>query len=86
MEEECRAKLEKQGFEKEEICHERILHLRYDRTDCVLIISRPSNENDGLEEFVDQFQCNYKKEFGFIIPDRPVVIVSVVTIGGRSEI
>lgn len=40
MEKECAKKLQNQGFRTEEIVHDRILHLRYDRTDCVLIVSR----------------------------------------------
>jgi 5-oxoprolinase (ATP-hydrolysing) len=76
METECASKLKKQGFDETEISHERILHLRYDRTDCVLIISRPSDKNDELNEFLNQFERNYKKEFGFTISDRPVVVVS----------
>ncbi|KAI6190773.1 hypothetical protein M3Y97_00155000 [Aphelenchoides bicaudatus] len=74
LEQENAKKLADQGFEEKEISHERILHLRYDRTDCVLMVSRPSTNNDGLDQFIEVFENNYRKEFGFTISDRPVVI------------
>ncbi|KAI6233321.1 hypothetical protein M3Y99_00925900 [Aphelenchoides fujianensis] len=75
LEKKCEEKLKKQDFSGEQIEHERILHLRYDRTDCVLIVSRPSGEGGAqLKQYTEEFERAYKKEFGFIIPDRPVVI------------
>lgn len=76
METECTSKLLNQGFDNKEISHERILHMRYDRTDCVMIISRPSVLNDGLNEFIGEFERRYNTEFGFSIPDRNIVVVS----------
>jgi 5-oxoprolinase (ATP-hydrolysing) len=100
LETDCAKKLADQGFEKEEISHERILHLRYDRTDCVLMITRsvlecfnsliqflrPSSKQDGLEQFLEDFEQNYRKEFGFTISDRPVVIddIRIRSSGNRT--
>ncbi|KAI6238728.1 hypothetical protein M3Y99_00654500 [Aphelenchoides fujianensis] len=90
LEKKCEEKLKKQDFSGDQIEHERILHLRYDRTDCVLIVSRPSGEGGAqLKQYAEEFERAYKKEFGFIIPDRPVVIddIRIRSVGnGQSKL
>ncbi|KAI6174399.1 hypothetical protein M3Y98_01185900 [Aphelenchoides besseyi] len=75
LEQVCEEKLKNQNFTSEQIEHERILHLRYERTDCVLIVSRPSGDEESkLTQYTEEFERAYKKEFGFVIPDRAIII------------
>lgn len=92
MEEKGRKKLLKQNFKTEEIFFDRILHMRYEKTDCILMCSpkidaiqsvcldsaksinpKEKNENE-LELFKNHFLQMYKREFGFIIPDRNIIV------------
>lgn len=40
LEQTGQSELKSQGFREDEIKFEQILHLRYDRTDCVLVVPR----------------------------------------------
>lgn len=89
LEEKGREKLSKQNFANEEIFFERILHMRYEKTDCVLMCSPkgacmetivsdiPTDEisqEDGLNLFKKNFMEMYKREFGFVIFDRVIIV------------
>jgi len=62
--------LTKQGYNHESIVIEKYLNLRYEGTDCALMCI--SNE-DTSESFINLFLKKYKDQFGFILPDRPII-------------
>ena len=68
----CIQALQKQGFENHLIRTEKFLHMRYQGTDCALMCSAPS-----VEAFLEAFLKQYKKEFGFTMPNRAVLIDDV---------
>ena len=49
---------------------EKYLNLRYEGTDCALMCM--SNE-DTAESFTNLFLKKYKDQFGFTLPDRPII-------------
>ena len=65
----CIEALHNQGFENHLIRTEKFLHMRYQGTDCALMCSASS-----LEGFINSFLQQYKKEFGFTMPNRTVLI------------
>ena len=68
----CIEALKEQGFEKHHIRTEKFLHMRYQGTDCALMCSA-----DKMEDFLEAFLTRYKKEFGFTMPNRPVLVDDV---------
>ncbi|KAG7262937.1 hypothetical protein CRUP_008717 [Coryphaenoides rupestris] len=73
----CRDTLAARGFSSSLISSEVFLHLRYEGTDCALMVSAhgyPSN-------------AHYLKEFGFTIADRPIMVDDIRVRGsGKSGI
>lgn len=74
----CSQELLKQGFDSSQIETKPFLHMRYDRTDCALMIS-PDEDPPGpgtckYGDFKTAFQKRYQIEFGFTIPDRPILV------------
>lgn len=61
------------GFGEASITTELFLHMRYERTDCALMISGGS-KGVGFEK---NFEAQYMREFGFTIPGRPLVVDDV---------
>lgn len=61
--------LKDQGFLESEVRHLKFLNLRYQGTDTSLMILE-SEEKDFAEQFVE----NYKREFGFYLKDRDILI------------
>ncbi|XP_061197337.1 5-oxoprolinase-like isoform X1 [Saccostrea echinata] len=78
LQDKCCKELLDQGFKREEIDTQPFLHMRYDRTDCALMISAdnfPANQNScKAGDFKSAFQERYQTEFGFTIPDRPIIV------------
>ncbi|XP_072169577.1 5-oxoprolinase-like [Diadema setosum] len=74
----CVEELEGQGFARDHIETEPFLHMRYDRTDCALMCSTAAfPAKDGTSrhgDFLAAFMARYKREFGFVIPERRIVI------------
>lgn len=62
--------LVKQGYDQQSLVVEKYLNLRYEGTDCALMCT--SNE-DAAESFTNLFLKKYKDQFGFTIPDRPII-------------
>uniref|UniRef100_A0A5F8H024 5-oxoprolinase, ATP-hydrolysing n=1 Tax=Monodelphis domestica TaxID=13616 RepID=A0A5F8H024_MONDO len=66
---------------RSQIQTEKFLHLRYQRTDCALMVSArrhpptPYSSQEG--DFGTAFTERYQEEFGFIIPERPVLVDDV---------
>ncbi|XP_037613145.1 5-oxoprolinase [Sebastes umbrosus] len=87
----CRDTLCARGFTSSQITTEVFLHLRYKGTDCALMVTAagyPSNAQSCLAgDFRSAFTKRYLKEFGFTIPDRPIVVDDIRVRGcGKSGI
>uniref|UniRef100_A0A914HY80 5-oxoprolinase n=1 Tax=Globodera rostochiensis TaxID=31243 RepID=A0A914HY80_GLORO len=86
LEESCRQNLLSQGFSPVDIRFKRVLHLRYDRTDCLLMCS-PTEKTGGncVEDFTVTFEEQYQREFGFTVPGRAVIAddIRVRAVGRR---
>ncbi|XP_068615212.1 5-oxoprolinase-like, partial [Brachionichthys hirsutus] len=87
----CHGTLRARGFTRAQLSSEVFLHLRYQGTDCALMVSAagyPSNGRScGSGDFRSAFTKRYLKEFGFTIPDRPIVVDDIRVRGcGRSGI
>lgn len=63
--------LVKQGYDVQSVVVEKYLNLRYEGTDCALMCT--SNE-DTAESFTNVFVKKYKDQFGFTLPDRPIIV------------
>lgn len=62
------------GFGEEFIKFEVFLNLRYEKTDFALMITCPENAHCDEKNYKDAFSDRYKREFGFVIPDRTICI------------
>ncbi|NXD87695.1 OPLA oxoprolinase, partial [Halcyon senegalensis] len=89
LERECRDALQAQGFAGERIRTEAFLHLRYEGTDCALMCSAkghpPTARSCRAGDFQAAFTSRYLVEFGFTIPDRPIVVDDVRVRGTGSS-
>uniref|UniRef100_A0AC34RIK5 5-oxoprolinase n=1 Tax=Panagrolaimus sp. JU765 TaxID=591449 RepID=A0AC34RIK5_9BILA len=82
--EDSKESLTEQGFSENDMKFERILHMRYDRTDAIIFCS----DLDGTfteKDFVEDFEKHYRREFGFVIQDREIIVddVRVRGVGSR---
>ncbi|KAK6043149.1 hydantoinase/oxoprolinase, partial [Cooperia oncophora] len=77
--------LKEQGFQ--EVHCEPFLHMRFARTDCAIMITADYDpENPGtLNNFVKTFFVNYKREFGFVLEDRDIIIDDIRVRGVASS-
>ncbi|GAA6228331.1 5-oxoprolinase [Lates japonicus] len=87
----CHDTLCGRGFTSGQITTEVFLHLRYEGTDCALMVTAagyPSNtQSCRAGDFRSAFTRRYLKEFGFTIPDRPIVVDDIRVRGcGKSGI
>ncbi|XP_023215143.1 5-oxoprolinase-like [Centruroides sculpturatus] len=88
---QCKNELKKQGFDESSIITEPFLHMRYERTDCALMCTSIDYQSDHdtykYGDFKAAFIGNYKREFGFIIPDRPIIVDDIRVRGiGQTHI
>ncbi|CAI4222110.1 unnamed protein product [Auanema sp. JU1783] len=68
--------LYEQKFTSKSVRCEFFLHMRFERTDCAIMV-KSSLETGNLEElhsFTRLFRENYKREFGFILENRKIII------------
>ncbi len=70
------AKLKEQGFSSESISVKRFLNLRFNGTDTSLMIGGFA-DSDSLEGYQAHFEHEYKREFGFILQNRSILIDDV---------
>ncbi|KAK1794456.1 hypothetical protein P4O66_011331 [Electrophorus voltai] len=74
----CQEVLLKRGFNRSQISMEVFLHMRYEGTDCALMVSGSScpahTHSCQSGDYYTAFTKRYLKEFGFTIPDRPVMV------------
>ncbi|XP_053198378.1 5-oxoprolinase [Scomber japonicus] len=87
----CHDTLYARGFTSGQITTEVFLHLRYKGTDCALMVTaagHPSNaQSCRAGDFRSAFTERYLKEFGFTIPDRPIMVDDIRVRGcGKSGI
>ncbi|ESO82255.1 hypothetical protein LOTGIDRAFT_170168 [Lottia gigantea] len=90
LDKRCREELITQGFSENTIQTEIFLHLRYDRTDCALMVNAdsfpPSSKTSRYGDFRSAFLQRYKTEFGFIIEDRKIMVDDIRVRGvGKSS-
>ncbi|CAL1596837.1 unnamed protein product [Knipowitschia caucasica] len=79
------------GFTSGQITTEVFLHLRYEGTDCALMVTAaefpPSSQSCKAGDFRSAFTKRYLKEFGFTIAGRPIVVDDIRVRGcGKSGI
>lgn len=93
LEEECKISLKKQGFSSKNIVCEAYLNLRYEGTDCALMCSdaKTSILQTGkvclYGDFEQAFIERYKREFGFVIENRHIIVDDIRVRGiGKSVI
>ncbi|XP_033225027.1 5-oxoprolinase isoform X2 [Belonocnema kinseyi] len=92
LEQKVKLKLNKQGFPDSQICVEYFLHMRYEGTDCALMVTPSFNTNAQEEstkhgDFLTTFLQRYKTEFGFTMPKRKIFINDVRVRGiGKSDV
>ncbi|KAG7488428.1 hypothetical protein MATL_G00033850 [Megalops atlanticus] len=87
----CQETLRASGFSSSQISTEVFFHLRYEGTDCALMVTaagHPSNAHSCRSgDFRTAFTKRYLKEFGFTIPDRPIMVDDIRVRGsGKSGI
>ncbi|KAJ1985073.1 hypothetical protein H4R34_000250 [Dimargaris verticillata] len=71
---QCRVELERQGFAPDQIELEPFLNLRYQGTDCAMMTkARP----DQGRSYVEAFEANYMREFGFHFSERSILVDDV---------
>ncbi|GBP79515.1 5-oxoprolinase [Eumeta japonica] len=81
----------KNGFTDSQIVLEPYLHLRYEGTDCALMISPASQAVEDTSckhgDFYTAFIDRYKNEFGFTISGRDIIVDDIRVRGvGKSEV
>ncbi|XP_059473428.1 5-oxoprolinase [Neocloeon triangulifer] len=78
LDNKCRAKLKEQGFSDDQIKVEPYLHMRYRGTDCALMCHASSGDSESGNmkhgDFLESFLERYKREFGFTIPARDILV------------
>jgi 5-oxoprolinase (ATP-hydrolysing) len=84
------AELEAQGVPSERISVLRSLHLKYDGTDTTLEIPSPAHAaaaGEPLSPLVTEFERRYRAHYGFLMPDRSLVIeaIAIEAIGASPE-
>lgn len=91
LKEKSSAKLRDQGFSKEAIVFEEYLNMRYRGTESALMVVKPGDEETksdfGGDEwaFGKAFVKQHEQEFGFILPDRDVIVDDIRVRGiGKS--
>jgi len=78
---EAREAMRKQGVAKTDMTTLRRVHLRYQGTDAALIVDE--SDHAGL---IRQFEAAHKQRFGFVMPDKPLVVEAVsVEVVGHTE-
>ncbi|XP_029003431.1 5-oxoprolinase [Betta splendens] len=91
LSERCHHTLRARGFSGSQISTQVFLHMRYEGTDCALMVTAAGNRGDAQScragDFRSAFTKRYLKEFGFTIPDRPIMVDDIRVRGcGKSGI
>ena len=81
LKEKCRVALKAQGFSQAQIGLEPFLHMRYQGTDCALMVSAAEGDGDFLQAFLHR----YRTEFGFVLQNRDVIVDDIRVRGTGSS-
>jgi 5-oxoprolinase (ATP-hydrolysing) len=73
LEAEARGEVARQGIDAARIRATRTLHVKYEGTDTTLEVPA----GDDLNRIVATFEQRYKQQYGFLMPDKPLVIEAV---------
>ncbi|XP_066522637.1 5-oxoprolinase [Hoplias malabaricus] len=89
--ERCHDTLHQRGFSSSQISTEVFLHMRYEGTDCALMVNANGfpvhSQSCQSGDFHTSFTKRYIKEFGFTIADRPIMVDDIRVRGsGKSGI
>ncbi|XP_072524072.1 5-oxoprolinase [Salminus brasiliensis] len=87
----CQNTLQQRGFSCSQISTEVFLHMRYEGTDCALMVNASDHPGHAQScqagDFRTSFTKRYLKEFGFTIADRPIMVDDIRVRGsGKSGI
>lgn len=87
----CQNTLQQRGFSCSQVSTEVFLHMRYEGTDCALMVNASGFPGHAQScqagDFRTSFTKRYLKEFGFTIADRPIVVDDIRVRGsGKSGI
>ena len=91
LKEQSTTRLREQGFSSESIMFEEYLNMRYRGTESALMVAKPSSE-DAKQDFGGDdwafgkaFIKQHEQEFGFVLPDRDIIVDDVRARGiGKS--
>ncbi|XP_043474758.1 5-oxoprolinase [Leptopilina heterotoma] len=90
LEQIVRSKLQQQGFLDNQIKIEYFLHMRYEGTDCALMVTpktKSLEDNPKHGDFLTTFLERYQTEFGFTMPNRKIFINDIRVRGiGKSDV
>lgn len=83
----CKEALSEKGFTEKFIKYEVYLNLRYARTDFSMMVSCADKVHCDANNYRDIFSEQYKREFGFNIPEREILVddVRIRGIGFTSD-
>ncbi|MDQ2962845.1 MAG: hydantoinase B/oxoprolinase family protein [Pseudomonadota bacterium] len=86
-----RSEVAAQGIAADRIALKRTLHLKYEGTDTTLEIPRDAagrGRAAAEDELVAEFERRYRTQYGFLMPDKPLVIeaVAVEAIGANARV
>lgn len=83
---ESKQRLSEQGFQETQIECTYFLHMRYEKTDTAIMVACSITDKDSLSQFEQVFQEKYRREFGFVLTDRNIIIDDLrVRSRGKSE-
>ncbi|EGT48596.1 hypothetical protein CAEBREN_03618 [Caenorhabditis brenneri] len=71
------AGLKTQGFSENQIETKYFMHMRYEKTDTAIMISWHIENEQDLIHFKEEFRKTYRREFGFVLEDRNIIIDDV---------
>lgn len=71
------AGLKTQGFSESQIETKYFMHMRYEKTDTAIMISCDVEKPEDLVNFNEEFRSTYRREFGFVLEDRNIIIDDV---------
>lgn len=72
LEELARGKLYQRGFTQNQVSASRFLNLRFHGTDVALMVAA-----DAMDSYENTFLEQYRREFGFVLEDRNIVVDDV---------
>jgi 5-oxoprolinase (ATP-hydrolysing) len=74
---EARLELEAQGIGGGRVALHRTLRLKYEGTDTTLEIPLPDGDPGAVSAIVAEFERRYRAHYGFLMPERPLVVEAV---------